>query len=143
MQLRADINNFDLANYVETTTASRSNGAHYNPCPICMHDDCLEITGALYRCYSDNHPKTAGGKIGGSIIDYLMQADNLTHGQALDKYKFDYTKGYTWTTDAIYRETPEKIKYFKEKGVVCVEMEGTVIAAVCKRLNVSGISCFC
>lgn len=89
MQLRADINNFDLANYVETTTASRSNGAHYNPCPICMHDDCLEITGALYRCYSDNHPKTASGKIGGSIIDYLMQADNLTHGQALDKFKFD------------------------------------------------------
>lgn len=54
----------------------------------------------------------------------------------LNEYDFDYTKGYTWTTDAIYRETPEKIKYFKDIGCVCVEMEGTVIAAVCKRLNV-------
>lgn len=89
MQLRADINSFDLASYVELTTASRSNGAHYNPCPICGHGDCLEITGALYRCYSDNHPRTAGGKIGGSIIDYLMQADNLTNAQALDKFKFE------------------------------------------------------
>ena len=56
--------------------------------------------------------------------------------EVLNKYNFDYTKGYTWTTDAIYRETPEKIAYFKSKGAVCVEMEGTVIAAVCKRLNI-------
>ena len=53
----------------------------------------------------------------------------------LNEYNFDYTKGYTWTTDAIYRETKEKIKYFKDNGCVCVEMEGTVIAAVCNRLN--------
>lgn len=54
----------------------------------------------------------------------------------LNEYNFDYTKGYTWTTDAFYRETPDKIAYFKSNGVVCVEMEGTVIAAVCKRLNI-------
>lgn len=56
--------------------------------------------------------------------------------EVLNKYNFDYTKGYTWTTDAIYRETPDKIAYYKSKGAVCVEMEGTVIAAVCKRLNI-------
>lgn len=55
--------------------------------------------------------------------------------QILKEYDFDYTKGYTWTTDAFYRETKEKIKYFKEKGAVCVEMEGTTIAAVCQHLN--------
>ena len=54
----------------------------------------------------------------------------------LKEYNFDYTKGYTWTTDAIYRETPEKIAYFKNKGAVCVEMEGATIAAVCKRNDV-------
>lgn len=54
----------------------------------------------------------------------------------LNKYNFDYTKGYTWTTDAFFRETPDKISYFKSNGAVCVEMEGTVIASVCKRLNV-------
>lgn len=55
--------------------------------------------------------------------------------EILYKYNFDYTEGYTWTTDAFYRETIEKINYFREKGAVCVEMEGSVIAAVCKRLN--------
>lgn len=53
----------------------------------------------------------------------------------LNKYNFDYTKGSTWTTDAFYRETREKINYFKDKGAITVEMEGSVIAAVCKRLN--------
>ena len=55
--------------------------------------------------------------------------------QILKENNFDYTKGYTWTTDAFYRETKEKIDYFKEKGAVCVEMEGATIAAVCKRYN--------
>lgn len=53
----------------------------------------------------------------------------------LNKYNFKYTKGYTWTTDAFYRETKEKIKYFKSNGAICVEMEGSAIAAVCKRKN--------
>ena len=47
----------------------------------------------------------------------------------LNEYNFDYTEGYTWTTDAFYRETKDKIKYFKDNGAVCVEMEGTVIAS--------------
>ena len=52
----------------------------------------------------------------------------------LNEKGYDYTKGYTWTTDAFYRETKEKIKYFKEHGAVSVEMEGATIAAVCQRL---------
>ena len=53
--------------------------------------------------------------------------------EILKVYNFDHTEGYTWTTDAFYRETPEKIKYYKEKNAICVEMEGATIAAVCKR----------
>lgn len=56
--------------------------------------------------------------------------------EVLNRYNFEYKKGYTWTTDAFYRETKEKIKYFKEQGALCVEMECSVIAAVCKRLNI-------
>ena len=55
--------------------------------------------------------------------------------EILNKYSFEYVEGATWTIDAFYRETREKIEYFKNKGVVCVEMEGSVIAAVCKRKN--------
>ena len=53
----------------------------------------------------------------------------------LNEYNFDYRMGYTWTTDAFYRETIDNIAYFKNNGALCVEMEGTVIAAVCKRLG--------
>lgn len=56
--------------------------------------------------------------------------------EILNEYYFDHTQGYTWTTDAIYRETKEKVNYYKQKGAVCVEMEGTAIAAVCKKLNI-------
>lgn len=51
----------------------------------------------------------------------------------LKEYKFDYKEGATWTIDAFYRETKDKIEYFKNKGAICVEMEASVIASVCKR----------
>lgn len=65
-------------------------------------------------------------------IDLKYEKDFL---RVLDEFGFEYTEGYTWTTDAFFRETPEKIEYFKKNGAVCVEMEGAVIAAVCKRLS--------
>lgn len=52
--------------------------------------------------------------------------------EILKKYSFDYTEGATWTIDAFYRETREKIDMFKSKGAVCVEMEGASIGAICK-----------
>lgn len=52
--------------------------------------------------------------------------------EILKEYKFDYTEGATWTIDAFYRETREKIEMYKNKGAICVEMEGASIAAICK-----------
>jgi len=48
------------------------------------------------------------------------------------QYDFSYREGATWTIDAFYRETKEKIQMVQKKGVVCVEMEGASIGAVCK-----------
>ena len=53
----------------------------------------------------------------------------------LNKYDFSYHEGATWTTDAFYRETRDKIDYFKKNGAITVEMEGSVIGAVCKYKN--------
>ncbi len=50
----------------------------------------------------------------------------------LKEYSFEHKEGATWTTDAFYRETKEKIEMYKNEGVICVEMEGASIAAVCK-----------
>ena len=57
--------------------------------------------------------------------------------EILNKYSFNYVEGATWTIDAFYRETREKIDYFRNKGAICVEMEGSVIAAVCKKKNLN------
>ena len=54
----------------------------------------------------------------------------------LKKYEFEYTIGSTWTTDAFYRETVDKIEYFKKMDVKTVEMESATIAAVCKNLGI-------
>ena len=54
----------------------------------------------------------------------------------LNEYNFEYIKAPTWTTDAFYRETVNKIKKYQDLGVKTVEMEGASIAAVCKYLNI-------
>ena len=42
-----------------------------------------------------------------------------------------FTEGTTWTTDAFYRETPEKLKRRREMGAICVEMECAAMQALC------------
>lgn len=48
----------------------------------------------------------------------------------LDELQVKYTVGKVWTTDAFYRETPEKIKRRKKQGCICVDMECSANAAV-------------
>jgi len=79
----------------------------------------------------------------GTSYHYVEESDTIDMNpkyvdefiKVLDRYQFEYRKGYTWTTDAFFRETKEKINYFKSLGAITVEMEGAVIAAVCKRKN--------
>lgn len=86
---------------------------------------------------------TLGYREEGTSYHYVPASDTIEINpkyqeefiEILKSKGFDYTLGYTWTTDGTYRETREKVDYFREKGCVCVEMEGTAIAAVCKRLN--------
>lgn len=48
----------------------------------------------------------------------------------LRKKDVEYKKVKTWTTDAPYRETPEKIKLRKAEGCLTVEMETAAFLAV-------------
>jgi uridine phosphorylase len=41
-----------------------------------------------------------------------------------------FSEGNIWTTDAIYRETPEKVKRFQQLGVLAVEMEISALLTV-------------
>jgi uridine phosphorylase len=48
----------------------------------------------------------------------------------LKKNEIDYLLTKTWTTDAFYRETPNKIALRKSEGCLTVEMEAAALFAV-------------
>lgn len=50
--------------------------------------------------------------------------------QYLDNHSISYIRGLTWTTDAIFRETREKVVRRKEEGAKIVEMEQAGCIAV-------------
>lgn len=43
----------------------------------------------------------------------------------------DFIRGKTWTTDALYRETPRSLAARKAEGCIAVDMECAAMAAVC------------
>ena len=55
-----------------------------------------------------------------------------TFESVLKDFGYPYVRGVTWTTDAFYRETREKIAMRKEMGAVCVEMECAAMQAMCE-----------
>lgn len=80
----------------------------------------------------------------GTSYHYIEESDTIEINpkykedfiEILKKYNFSYTIGPTWSTDAFYRETKDKIEYFKKLDVKSVEMEASTIAAVCKYLGI-------
>lgn len=55
----------------------------------------------------------------------------------LSRHQIPYVLGKTWTTDAIYRETPKVIEARKQQGCIAVEMECAASLAVTKFRQVS------
>src|SRR5262249_23005595 len=51
---------------------------------------------------------------------------------ALEHHHYNYLVAKTWTTDAMYRETMDKIKRRREEGCLAVEMEAAAFFAVAK-----------
>jgi len=52
--------------------------------------------------------------------------------EVLQKHKYRYILAKTWTTDAIYRETADKVNLRREEGCLAVEMECSAFAAVAR-----------
>ena len=51
--------------------------------------------------------------------------------QKLTLQEIPFHNGHIWSTDAIYRETKQKIMHYQDKGVLGVEMELAALIAVC------------
>ena len=54
--------------------------------------------------------------------------------------EWGFREGIIWSCDAIYRETVEKIRKYREAGISAVEMEVASFYAVCKFKGVKGIA---
>lgn len=63
--------------------------------------------------------EVAANPEGVAAIEAALKADGI-----------DYVTGKTWTTDAVYRETPEKVKLRRAEGCLTVEMEAAAFFAV-------------
>lgn len=64
-----------------------------------------------------------------------IQADEQTAAKMAAGVKacgYPYIEGKTWTTDAIYRETAERVQEQKDMGCIAVEMECAAAMAVAK-----------
>lgn len=48
--------------------------------------------------------------------------------------------GLLWTTDALYRETREKVERFRQSGVLGVDMETSAVYALAKYRNVEAVA---
>jgi uridine phosphorylase len=59
-------------------------------------------------------------------------SSNAIAVQYLESHQIPYVVGKVWTTDAIYRETPEAIEERKKQGCIAVEMECSASLAVAK-----------
>lgn len=51
--------------------------------------------------------------------------------EVLAEFKYPYREGTTWTTDAPFRETKEKVEVRKEQGAICVDMHCAGMQALC------------
>lgn len=69
--------------------------------------------------------EVAASPAGVEAIEKVLQRDNV-----------DYVVGKTWTTDAVYRETPAKISLRQSEGCIAVEMEAAAFFAVAQFRNV-------
>ncbi len=56
-------------------------------------------------------------------LNALLERSLLTSG-------YSFKKGTVWTTDAPYRETPEKVNRYQKKGALAVEMEMSALMTV-------------
>ncbi len=52
--------------------------------------------------------------------------------KVMNKHGVPYLVSKTWTTDAFFRETPEKVALRKKEGCLAVEMEAAAVFAVAK-----------
>ena len=80
--------------------------------------------------------------IPGEKYSHPSQGLNKKIKEAIEKMGLEYNFGTSWTTDAPFRETIKEIEYYREEGVLTVDMEASAVFAVAQALNVDAGAIF-
>ena len=61
--------------------------------------------------------------------------------KSLKEKRIPFHEGATWTTDAFFRETHQRVKKFRGEGCLCVEMEASALFSIAKfrKKHIGGI----
>lgn len=132
------------------------------PACVCGLEEIIALGAkkvVLFGCCGILNQSIADGKIivpssavrdEGTSYHYFSESEEInaedsstdTVVQCLKQHKIPYVVGKVWTTDAIYRETPEAIEERKKQGCIAVEMECSASLAVAKFRNIAIIQFF-
>jgi uridine phosphorylase len=92
---------------------------------IILAQGALREDGVSYHYLEDEDPFI--------YSDWFNVWKNVSHGQ-------DFHHGTVWSSDAIFRETENKVTRFQEMGILGVEMEVASFYAVCKYIGAKCIA---
>ena len=70
-------------------------------------------------------------QVEGTVVGALDSGLTAVEG-VLEQHNVDYLQTKTWTTAALFRETPAKVALRKEEGCLAVEMETAAMFAVAR-----------
>ena len=77
---------------------------------------------------------TAVARLYGYECDFIESTNGLTDeiSKLMTNASISFTRGRHWTTDAGYRETWGQVLDYRDKGALCVEMEGAGLFTIAK-----------
>ena len=93
--------------------------------------DIIIPTGAIIDDGTSKHYDADENSVALPSVQLVEKTRN-----ALMENDLPFHEGTLWSTDAIYRETCEKVEYFQKKDVLAVEMETSAIFTVGRYRNV-------
>lgn len=74
---------------------------------------------------SRHYPVTAGFAVSDNRLNEMLALE-------LEQNGISFTKGPVWTTDALYRETPRKVRTYQKQNILAVEMEMSALLTVAR-----------
>lgn len=87
---------------------------------IIVPTSCIRDEGTSYHYL----PPSREVEVSPQAIDAIVRV--------LDAQRREYVKGKTWTTDALYRETEDRVRRRTSEGCLAVEMEAASLVAVAR-----------